>query len=397
MKILFLCSSFFPKIGGVEKHVWEISKILSDKGNEVIIFTQLQDNQKLLETKNYQSKSKSDNEAIKSKEIDKSIYFIRQKLDFCTVYYFNFGNKNWFRKFRIWRELLKKKDVIKQCDVIHCHDVFFWYLPFRFLFPKKHVFVTFHGYEDYPIPIRAVIVRKISEKLAFGNICIGNFITKWYGTKPSIVSYGAVDVKSSKFNPSSSLPSAHLRAGRASVQSSKLYKNFNSAVFVGRLDEQTGILTYLEVFKIVKKEIPDFKLTVVGDGKFKSKIKEKDIKVLGFKHNPIPYIRSNRFAFVSRYLSILEAMLEKRLVFAVYDNPVKEDYLKMAPFSKLIIISNSPKIIAEKIIYYLNNPDKEKKLTEKAYDWVTNQTWDKMVQNYLNLWEKNPGNLKISR
>jgi hypothetical protein len=39
------------------------------------------------------------------------------------------------------------RDLIKEADIIHCHDVFFWYLPFRFLFPQKKVYIPFHGYE----------------------------------------------------------------------------------------------------------------------------------------------------------------------------------------------------------------------------------------------------------
>jgi len=71
--------------------------------------------------------------------------------------------------------------LIQEADIVHCHDVFFWYLPFRFLYPKKKVFTTFHGWEGiFPPKWQAKVIRNISEKLSFGNICVGDFIRKWY-------------------------------------------------------------------------------------------------------------------------------------------------------------------------------------------------------------------------
>ena len=79
-------------------------------------------------------------------------------------------------------------------------------------------------------------------------------------------------------------------------------------------------------------------------------------------------------------------MAAKKLVFAVYDNPVKQDYLEMSPFAKWIVAENSPKILAEKVGYYLKHPEEEKKLVEEGYNWASRQTWDKVVSLYLKLW-----------
>ncbi|HEX8931622.1 MAG TPA: glycosyltransferase family 4 protein, partial [Patescibacteria group bacterium] len=289
------------------------------------------------------------------------------------VFKINTKQKKKNKKFVIWQWLFQHQELIKKADLIHCHDVFYWYLPFRFIYPQKPVFTTFHGYEGYPIKKRAILIRKISEKLSWGNLCIGDFISKWYGTKPTYVSYGAA--ASSKFKV---LPQGQ--------ESSKLNKE--SAVFVGRLDEQTGILTYAEAVQILKQKYPKFTFLAIGDGKYK-KIVEKKNKVLGFIENPEKYFRGYRFAFVSRYLSILEAFAAKRLVFAVYDNPVKEDYLKMSPLAKLMIIENNTKNLAEKIEMFLNNPEKEKQLVDKAYEWVKKQSWEELVKLYLRLWKVN--------
>ena len=340
MTILFFSRLFYPHIGGVEKHVLELSKILIKKGHKVIVIT----------------------ESFANYAIEKNV--INFKFKGINIYTINNGEEDWFKKFRVWKNLWQLKNLINKADVIHCHDVFFWYLPFRFLFRRKPVFVTFHGYESFPIKKRAIFVRKISEKLSFGNICIGDFIQKWYGTKPDAVSYGAVDVKKSK-------------GGKGDL----------SALFIGRLDEQTGIIDYLEAFKKIKKKYPNFELLVCGDGKYKV-LTAKKTMVLGFKKNPEKYFENYRFAFVSRYLSILEALGAKRLVFALYDNPVKEDYLKMAPFAKFIVIEKDPVKLAERVLYYLKHPNEESKLITQGYNWVVRQSWNALAEKYLSLWEK---------
>jgi glycosyltransferase involved in cell wall biosynthesis len=197
-----------------------------------------------------------------------------------------------------------------------------------------------------------------------GNICIGDFIPKWYGTKPSFISYGAVDLPRAEENK----------------------KRINGAVFIGRLDEQTGILTYAQAVELLRKQIPDFKFLIIGDGKFKNKVGKKN-KVLDAVGNATKYFKNYEYAFVSRYLSILEAMAEKRLVLAVYDNPIKEDYLRMAPFSKQIVIFASPQELSSKILYYQENLKAQQKMTEKAFTWVEKQTWKKLTDIYLKLWQ----------
>lgn len=340
MNILFFSRLFYPHIGGVEKHVLEISKILIEKGHKITVITEQY-----------------------SKELPKVEEFNGIKIRRISV-----GKDDWFKKFRIWKELLKLRLFIKEADIVHCHDVFFWYLPFRFLFLKKPVYVTFHGYEDYPISNKAIFVRRLSEGLAKGNICIGDFIEKWYGTKPNFVIYGGI---------------SRIQNSESRVQN---LRKVASAVFIGRLDEQTGIKTYLNAVKLIRKKIPNFKFTVIGDGRLKKFI-TKEVAALGFQKNPEKFLRKSHFAFVSRYLSILEAMAQRKLVFAVYNNPLKEDYLKMTPFAKFINIVRNKTELSSSIFYFMKNPNKERIMIDNAFAWVKDQTWDKVVQSYLGLWK----------
>lgn len=342
MKIVFLCRLFYPHIGGVEKHVMEISKRLTWEGHQVTIITEQYNSQLPLQ----------------------------EEIDNICVYRIVTGRENRLKKFRIWREIWRLRNMIEESDIIHCHDVFFWYLPFRFLYPHKPVYTTFHGYESYPITEKAINMRKIAEKLSRGNICIGDFIKKWYGTKPTFVSYGAVDIGAEK---------------EKSTTKNK-YKE-ESAVFIGRLDEQTGFLTYLQAFEEIKKKFPKFHFAVVGNGKYRDKLSD-EIEFLGWQKKSEQYLKQYHFAFVSRYLSILEAFAAKKLVFAVYDNPVKEDYLRITPFADWIIIEKDPKKLAEKVMYYLKYPNEEQKIVGKEYSWVKTQTWTDIVLIYIKLWKK---------
>jgi glycosyltransferase involved in cell wall biosynthesis len=341
MNILFFSRLFYPHIGGVEKHVMEISSILIKKGHKVTVVTEQHSGDLKL------------SENIAGIELLRIPNLSEGKL----------------KKFQIWKWLWANISLIKNADIIHCHDVFIWYLPFRFIFPYKKVFITFHGYEGYPLKVKDIFIHKISEKLSRGNICIGDFIRKWYGTKPTLVSYGGVKIPNQK------------------LQIQKIIQK-ESAVFVGRLDEQTGILTYIKAVEMIKKKYPNFGFLVIGDGNLKTKINGK-IKILSAVNNAPEYFQNYNFAFVSRYLSILEAMAAKKMVFAVYDNPIKKDYLKMAPFSRYISISGSPSELASKISFFLANPKIRQKMIGEAFAWVKDQTWSEMVDTYLKLWDRN--------
>lgn len=194
MKILFFAPQFYPHIGGVEKHVLEISKRLVEKRSKVTIITEQVDNAFQSIKAPYHSKFNSANEAKKTKQAVKSAQINRKKIENFDVYYLRFGKPGFFKKFRIWWQLFKLRDLIKNADIVHCHDVFFWYLPFRFLYPTKPVYTTFHGYEtNFPPSKKAIFIRKVSEQLSNGTICVGGYIKKWYGAKPDYVVYGGVN------------------------------------------------------------------------------------------------------------------------------------------------------------------------------------------------------------
>ncbi len=342
MKILTFAPLFYPHIGGVEKHVTRVSEVLARRGHEVSIITIKHD------------KSLSDFEELNKMKVYR---FPRMRLP------------------KVWLWIYKHRDLIKNADVVHCHDFatfIYWYLPFRFLYPLKPVFVTFHGYEGIiPIPRKILSKRKITELLTKGNICIGDYIPKWYGTKANFISYGGVDMPASLRNT-----------------------NPEGAVFIGRLEKDTGIMMYMDALRILKeKQGINLKLDVCGNGRLREKIQEiirgneLNVELHGFVEKPLDYLDKSKFAFVSGYLAILEAMVNKKLVFAVYENKLKKDYLTLMPNSKnMMVIASSPEELAEKITYYLNHQKETEEKIKNAYLFSKDQTWEKVTNTYLKLW-----------
>jgi len=357
MTILFFARRFYPEIGGVEKHVLEIGKRLVKKGHRVAVITELEKNTNGLDY-----------------HLDSRSARLTGKIGGIEIYRINAGKDDWFKKFRIWKELWRLRKIVLNADVIHCHDVFFWYLPFKILYFTKNVYTTFHGYEGNFIPKeKAIIMHKIAEVLSKGNICVGDFLKKWYGTKPTFVIYGAVDFKKN-----------------VTEEFNSTLAKINRVIFLGRLEEETGILEYLKALSILKQRGTNLALDVYGDGSLKAESinysKEHGLSVnfKGFVGNASEMIKDYEYVFCSRYLGILEAMICSKPVFAQYNNDIKEDYLKMAPFAPFISISRDEKEIAASLKNVISG--KSKLNTDGAYGWVKDKTWENLVNVYLKLW-----------
>ncbi len=253
MNILFMCRLYWPHVGGVEKHVEKISEILKKK-HEITIVCEKHDPK------------------LPDYEMSRGVAIYRIR-----------GADKW----TTWKWWFSHLNLINNADIVHIHDVFFWFLPFRLPYWSKKVFVTFHGWEGvYPILWKNIVIRKVSEWMAKGNICVGEFIKKYYGTKPDYVIYGAAE------------KSKYPKVKR------------QGAIFVGRLDADQGLDYYKSLARKMKVKLDIF----TSDP------------------NAGKYFYKYKYAFVSGYLTILEAMAQNTPVFTYCNNPLKYDYLNMTPF-----------------------------------------------------------------
>lgn len=326
---------FSPHFGGVEKHVELLSKELLKRGHSITLITEQYSLDLPLE------------------EIIDGVRVVR-------IPYFALNSKR-----LVWTWMCEHENLFADADLVHVHDVFWWYWPIHILLLFKPVFITFHGYEGSEPPTKkAIIQRKISEKISRGSICVGEFMKKWYYASPTRIMYGA------------SLSSKYV--GK---------KLDNNAVFWGRLDIDTGINVYSEAVQ----KIPNVSLFIFGDGPLSEEIcraNTKNITLKKWTKNISLEIAKHRFAFVSRYLSILEAMQARKLVFAVYNNEIKKDYLMCHPMHDNMIIAGTASELVKKFNEIKKNPAKEKRMVDAAYAWAKEQTWEKLADQYEQLWAR---------
>lgn len=337
MNILFLSKSFYPHVGGVERHVYEVSKLLVESGHTVTVITE--------------------RDQLSTYEC----------IDGIVVHRINGGHNNFFKKFKIWYRLLEKIHLIRDADIVHAHDVYFWYFPFRLIFFTKKSYVTFHGYEGYPVRFQAIVIRKLSELLSNGNICVGAFIKKWYTTRPTYIIYGGIRMKST-------YPVLPLKK--------KL-----SIAFLGRFESENSVSLYAQTLQKLKDQEIPFSFQAFGQGseqqvleKFGSTSISADIE---------KDLKSADIVFSSSYLSMLEALSHKKLVVALYTNPLKKDYLLKSPFKNHCIVANSADEAVNALMSFVQLPfSQQKDFLNTGADWAITQTWEKVVRTYLYVWKK---------
>ncbi len=339
MKILFLARLYRPHIGGVEQHLFEVCQFLK-KNHRVTIVTEQYD------------ASLAEYETVDGIEIWR-IPLPKQHTS----------------KFAIWHWWMKHLGLLFSADVIHIHDVFFWFLPFRWPFFWKRVFMTFHGYEPPgPPTFTQVFWHQLAALMTDGNICVGAFHEKWYGVVPTIVTYGGI----SEGTPP--------KVKKKQSKDSEIF-------FASRLAEDTGIMEYLHAAWVLHQKDFAFHLDVYGDGPLREECEsfawnhQLPIHFHGFVENAAQYISSHTIVFASQYLSILHALAEGKAVISFAHFEMKKDYLLMTPFANWITITYQPEQIAEAVIKHLP-------LVTAGTEWAQQQTWQKLEEQYQTLWQK---------
>ncbi len=340
MKILFLTRRFYPHVGGVEKHIEKISSELVREGHTVSII--------------------AENHVPSLVKVG----WTTQKN--IPVYFVNFGKESKWKKFRIWLWMIANVRLFLAFDVIHAHDVFFWYFPLRFLLFWKPVYTTFHGDEKvFPPAQPAILLRKISAALACGSINVGSYLQKWYGTKADLTIWGAVEHQ--EIHP-------------------KQENNALRILLLGRLDPDISILKYCDILERLNTKKTSYIFEACGDGKLKSELSTYG-KVHGFVDDVDMYLSQADVVFCSSYLAILEALSHGKRVVAVYDHPMKKDYLRMSPFAKWICITDS---VDEAVEYIATQGKRPFPKTEKDHveAYIASISWHAITNIYLQLWLK---------
>src|SRR3989304_3530492 len=220
--ILFFCRYYYPHIGGVEKQVRNLSIHLIERGYKITVFTEKYVNN------------------LKDEEFIDGVKVIRFR---------QIGIK-YLGLLWIWWWIFRHRGIISESDIIHAHSVYIWYWPFRFIFFGKPSYVTFHGWEGvYPIPLKNIVVRMVDAFLANKNITISDYVEKYYHIKADKLMYTSVDLPENNRNR----------------ESKKKRKNL---LYVGRLDEDTGLNAILKALAYLKHY--NFNIDFCGDGSLRT-------------------------------------------------------------------------------------------------------------------------------
>lgn len=250
------------------------------------------------------------------------------------------------------------KNIRKIPDIIIAHD-FVSFIP-DINIPQITVF---HGYEGNIPPLPQIIeVRKDIEKKSFSSICVGEYLKKWYGHNPNKIIWGGVEETNYVEKP-----------------------NKRKILYLGRLDPDQAPLI---VFEALGKTKERYIINICGTGRLEKEIKQicdtykLEATFNGFVSNPDFFIKNSDVIICSGYLTILESYINKRIVISPYGNELKKDYLELMP---------SPPILgstAEEIAYKLDeNYISESQDILRNYTFAKNNTWNKVVDCYENLFE----------
>ena len=91
-----------------------------------------------------------------------------------------------------------------------------------------------------------------------------------------------------------------------------------------------------------------------------------------------------------RYLKAqVEAMVQRKPVFALYNNDLRRDYLLMIPHAtEMMVVAGSAAELAAQIRRLRSSPELADPLVERAYAWASAQTWQSVAHTYLNLYQE---------
>jgi glycosyltransferase involved in cell wall biosynthesis len=271
-------------------------------------------------------------------------------------------------------EKIKPRDInINKYDIVHFHD-YGSFLKFGLLrivvgkiFSKTKFYITYHGWEGiYPPMFKIKLQRFFISKICENSILIGDYISKWYYEKSKFITYGF-------YRDSKKL-------------SNQILDNY--FLYIGRLDKDTGIETYINIFKILNNSNNNkFELYILGDGKLKESLIKKNInniKFLGWRKNTDKFIRDAKIVFTDGYLSILQSLYFEKYVFSYYSNELKKDYL--LPLKKYgLFVSDNEALMTRRITQLLKMNMfvniKSKKIINKF-------SLDNLAKLYIKLWKK---------
>ncbi|HRX84653.1 MAG TPA: glycosyltransferase family 4 protein [Phycisphaerae bacterium] len=350
MRITFVTHRYWPAVGGVERYVGRLGVALRDMGHTVRVIAGAHEDDLPLQ------------------EVHDGIQILRFPARRSPT-------RCWWR----WRQL---RPVLLASDVIQVSDTAmleYYYRMAAWMLPRRPLYLTRHGMSfRFPVPQEEIQRAQRTLSLVDGVVHDGNFIEKWLG------------VPADKVPPQGLAPEAD-ELPRIPAPPPE------SAVFVGRLEPDSGITTYLEAIGLLRDQyrLP-MRLDVYGDGSLRETLKAQvarenlPVRFHGAVPDAQDRLADGCFAFVTGRMAIQEAMARRRVVVATYSHALKRDYLCGEHFSPYLLAGGDAASVAALTAECVRNAASRQRLIDDAFEYARTLSWRCTAGEFLDLWNTAP-------
>ncbi len=283
---------------------------------------------------------------------------------------------------RVW--LWRHVSIFRSADIVNIsntHMLEYFRRMLGPMVPRRKIFLIRHGMKcQFPVPQddKKRAVRSCRHVAAVAHD--GEFIEKWLGVKPDLCPLQGLNPRAEDITAVTAPPP-------------------DSAIYIGRLEPDTGIRIYVDAVRRLKEEhsMP-FRMDVFGDGSLRAELESTiaryklPIRLMGRVPNAQDRIEDYGFAFIDGRMAIQEAMARRRLVFAAYVDPLKYDYVGTEAFSPFLVRVGGGSELARQVLHFIENTKGRDYLVEQAYRFACTLDWHKTAESYLAMWQSRQAN-----
>ena len=374
MEVIQVCPAFFPYRGGLETHVKEISKRLTNSGFDVQIYT-----------------------TDPTGRLPK-----KQKIDGLKILRFRAFSPNrlYFFAPRLYSALRRTENV----DVIHAHG----YPNFPALATalarnrNKKPFVFTAHYGGYDVQTLGASTWRTAAKKCY-NFSMGRYIFSKANAVIIVAKFErellkqkfGVDEDKIKYIPNG----VNVREFNHPTKNDQ---DIETILYVGRLEKYKGVHFLIEAFTEVKPSFPNSRLLIVGSGSYKEKLVNLTssfglqdsvsfLENVPQEHLTKLYSSSNVFVTLSQFegqpIALIEAMSSGLPVIATKVGAIPE-LVQHGRNGFLLDFPPNKKALIDVITFLLGNPDSSAKIGLEARKSILSKfSWEKTVQSLIKLYE----------
>ncbi len=181
----------------------------------------------------------------------------------------------------------------------------------------------------------------------------------------------------------------------------KLFDDVNIIKFItiGRLVDQKGHNYLIDSFFEVKKQVPNSKLIIIGDGTLRQKLEmqikkrglKDDVLLLGFKENPIKYLaKSDIFVLPSKYEGLPTVLLLALAcglpIISTDCDTGPREILDNGKYGLLVNVMDIEDLVSKMILLAKNNELKNK-FSNLSMERAEFFNLNKIIHKWINLFE----------